>query len=83
MAMRSQRENLKICNKTQKKCQSEAGLDDKFVLFINLVSKCVIPPFLEKSCPARIEVLLSCVSGGGAMLLVGLGGAKGCLEGVF
>ena len=49
MAMRSQRENLKICNKTQKKCQSEAGLDDKFVLSINHVSKYVIPTFLEKS----------------------------------
>ena len=49
MAMRSQRENLKICNKTKKKCQSEAGLDDKFVLSINHVSKYVIPTFLEKS----------------------------------
>ena len=41
--------NLKICNKTQKKCQSEAGLDDKFGQSINHVSKCVIPTFLEKS----------------------------------
>ena len=39
--------------------------------------------FLEKSWPAMREVLLSCWSGGGAMLVAGLGGARGCLEGVF
>ena len=43
----------------------------------------VFPTFLEKSWPARSEVLLSgCWRGDGAML-DWLGGASGCLEGVF